>query len=98
MVPDGYGITPAYAGNTATHRQFLAVLWDHPRIRGEYRVKSLLSVHNFGSPPHTRGIRKTLNVRNIATGITPAYAGNTLFIASEIVGNRDHPRIRGEYR
>ena len=30
-------------------------------------------------------------------GITPACAGNTLQITEQLIYNRDHPRLRGEY-
>ena len=70
-------ITPAYAGNTLTDYAILDVLWDHPRLRGEYNFFQLWRLSSGGSPPPTRGIHQIfLTVRTVA-GITPAYAGNT---------------------
>ena len=72
------GITPAYAGNT---NNFLLECFrgrDHPRLRGEYISGALRALRPSGSPPPTRGIQN--NARNglKSSGITPAYAGNTL--------------------
>ena len=50
-----------------------------------------------GSPPHTRGTRATTLAKNEDYRITPAYAGNTLFLYSFSERKQDHPRIRGEH-
>ena len=52
----------------------------------------------MGSPPHTRGIQKTLGIRGGEGGFTPAYAGNTCIGLLRIVAIWVHPRIRGEYQ
>ena len=51
----GFGITPAYAGNTSTSLFAYSVIWDHPRLRGEhlYALKEQGAI--AGSPPPTRG-------------------------------------------
>ena len=51
----------------------------------------------MGSPPHTRGTRNIHFWVFRRAGITPAYAGNTLFELGKITANEDHPRIRGEH-
>ena len=51
------GITPAYAGNTLQSRYDPAILWDHPRTRGEYKERAKKAILDQGSPPHARGIR-----------------------------------------
>ena len=74
------GITPAYAGNT---NNFLLECFrgrDHPRLRGEYLKALAMIFSGEGSPPPTRGIRTTDYAMHRDIRITPAYAGNTLFI------------------
>src|SRR5690606_12817069 len=70
---------------------------DHPRIRGEHRSGKSGAIWNPGSPPHTRGARLHQPQEGALAGITPAYAGSTREVSSEIVVNTDHPRIRGEH-
>ena len=72
------GITPAYAGNTGNEMQPSTGGVDHPRIRGEYKKQLTDSLELQGSPPHTRGIPFTSNTLKGKSGITPAYAGNTV--------------------
>ena len=73
-------ITPAYAGNAAAGRRCRSHSWDHPRLRGEYRLPRRLLSRRIGSPPLTRGIQQSVAKISGRYGITPAYAGNTLFI------------------
>ena len=51
----------------------------------------------MGSPPHTRGTQKVFNALFRRSGITPAYAGNTINGILDLNNGRDHPRIRGEH-
>ena len=69
----------------------------HPRIRGEYAVCPNLSSGIKGSPPHTRGIRSSLVLFSSMLRFTPAYAGNTFGEHTNMLNNKVHPRIRGEY-
>ena len=48
-------ITPAYAGKSPPNLSILALLGDHPRIRGEKLIVRSEGVNEAGSPPHTRG-------------------------------------------
>jgi len=50
-----FGITPAYAGRISGHFLSKILVRDHPRIRGENKIKSTATVKAAGSPPHTRG-------------------------------------------
>ena len=50
-----------------------------------------------GSPPHTRGTRDFDHKDKQDSGITPAYAGNTIVKILKNVKKKDHPRIRGEH-
>ena len=73
-------ITPAYAGNTLQHLHLITCKGDHPRLRGEH-LQSLVDVlEKRGSPPLTRGTQPKFKFHLICTGITPAYAGNTLMM------------------
>ena len=72
------GITPAYAGNTGSQEYPRSHVRDHPRLRGEYMRIPSLKRSRKGSPPLTRGIPWRNSGASMGTGITPAYAGNTL--------------------
>ena len=91
------GITPAHAGNTVSFLPTAADQWDHPRTRGEYRMSAHSPKSNWGSPPHTRGIRVIKELRPTWVGITPAHAGNTIGSYLSQYLAKDHPRTRGEY-
>ena len=51
------GITPACAGNTVAIVNIILGVWDHPRLRGEYRFCKIFSMKLRGSPPLARGIQ-----------------------------------------
>ena len=90
------GITPAYAGKTATRRLEKVCLQDHPRLRGENFAPMLESIDKLGSPPPTRGkLMQDVPAAHYA-GITPAYAGKTFQTRFMHFSNWDHPRLRGE--
>ena len=90
-------IIPACAGNTHSCFHGKAILWDHPRLRGEYTVCGTIEENAMGSPPLARGIPCDFEHKIMCIGITPAYAGNTPFSALSLLPSRDHPRLRGEY-
>ena len=69
----------------------------HPRIRGEYGVRVMISKYTSGSPPHTRGIQLRGQCLTCEERFTPAYAGNTYAPSRRRCTRRVHPRIRGEY-
>ena len=69
--------TPAYAGNTSASPPMSCIRWVHPRIRGEYFLRTQPDLSAMGSPPHTRGIPGFDGVRSLGCRFTPAYAGNT---------------------
>ena len=72
------GITPACAGNTRNTAMSIASNWDHPRLRGEYFLISIVLSCSVGSPPLARGIRSLPFTFELKLGITPACAGNTV--------------------
>ena len=90
-------ITPAYAGNTKQWGNTAKVGRDHPRLRGEYSTNEVGDTLTVGSPPPTRGILLIVEYSPVRFGITPAYAGNTLYKYIIVSACRDHPRLRGEY-
>ena len=90
-------ITPACAGNTKLFADETCGDRDHPRLRGEYDYIALSDGDELGSPPLARGILAELQVAKKQERITPACAGNTKTPPGILFGNRDHPRLRGEY-
>ena len=91
------GITPAYAGNTASVQLSLSNTQDHPRLRGEHAYLYLFDRMQRGSPPLTRGTPLADISDRRKCGITPAYAGNTEVKQGDIFSDKDHPRLRGEH-
>ena len=71
------GIIPACAGNTQPCPCQAIDRRDHPRMRGEHRVKYRLVQVIAGSSPHARGTRVWWGVVVVLVGIIPACAGNT---------------------
>ncbi len=71
------GIIPAYAGSTTSSSDFVKWSGDHPRIRGEHRLRWETPRSFLGSSPHTRGARINPRTKTIHAGIIPAYAGST---------------------
>ena len=49
------GITPAYAGKSASPPQILHGFKDHPRLCGEKHLLSTIKLYHTGSPPPMRG-------------------------------------------
>ena len=91
------GITPAYAGNTASVQLSLSNTQDHPRLRGEHPVFYCTNWDAEGSPPLTRGTLNNTASQFCGYRITPAYAGNTKVYLKLCTVIQDHPRLRGEH-
>ena len=72
--------------------------WDHPRLRGEHFNFLRCFTENIGSPPPTRGTHPPIFNKVVCNGITPAYAGNTLYRLNFEQSYQDHPRLRGEHK
>ena len=90
-------ITPACAGSTCRLLRRGKINWDHPRLRGEYRLSSLKLSPRLGSPPLARGVLTLPCEVSAPKGITPACAGSTWQILHIHKLHQDHPRLRGEY-
>ena len=90
-------IIPAYAGSTRQSRTDIALLQDHPRIRGEHEARPGRGSFVEGSSPHTRGAPGSSSPARRRRGIIPAYAGSTRRLSLSLSLSWDHPRIRGEH-
>ena len=91
------GIIPAYAGNTQIPPKRTQRDWDHPRVCGEHLRFSTRALIGQGSSPRMRGTPTGRSMTPSATGIIPAYAGNTPMSWSMSSPCRDHPRVCGEH-
>ena len=90
-------IIPALAGNTEASVFVRRAALDHPRSRGEYRMRLILACCKLGSSPLSRGIRLFNMTVPLCLGIIPALAGNTNHRRPQSNRAWDHPRSRGEY-
>ena len=89
-------ITPAYAGKRQSFVPCFRSRQDHPRLCGEKLCKLYKKYRMQGSPPPMRG-KVELCVRGFdRLGITPAYAGKSVFGLCVEESCRDHPRLCGE--
>ena len=96
LVPEKFGITPAWAGKSASPGFSGFLPGDHPRVGGEKFVDESHFYKNLGSPPRGRGKVAGAACRDLLGGITPAWAGKRRCTAA---CNRlcwDHPRVGGE--
>ena len=73
-------ITPAYAGKRGSSYLQSQFWWDHPRLCGEKAMVNGIMQTNWGSPPPMRGKDFTAFQHLMQLGITPAYAGKSLFL------------------
>ena len=90
------GITPAWAGKSASQAAPGYETWDHPRVGGEKWIQSKPKYKKPGSPPRGRGKGTDGKSGNAFNGITPAWAGKSLSTPPQLVMRRDHPRVGGE--
>ena len=90
------GITPAYAGKRVRCSQQALPCTDHPRMCGEKVSQRPFRAVSAGSPPRMRGKARHDGADPVFPGITPAYAGKSLFSGLYIRINGDHPRVCGE--
>ena len=93
------GIIPACAGSTSRSSRRHATPWDHPRMRGEHRVRWSIKDSHEGSSPHARGALISSQNGNDSTGIIPACAGSTAPIESpRRLQSGSSPHARGALR
>ncbi len=89
-------ITPACAGKTGIYDLPQLPVADHPRMRGEDKLRLSVGAERGGSPPHARGRRAGRDANRVVAGITPACAGKTCPRPGQAASMTDHPRMRGE--
>ena len=92
----GAGITPAWAGKSATPSQYSGFAEDHPRVGGEKAFFSGKFDETKGSPPRGRGKAFTVGPLRLVRGITPAWAGKRSSVVCRRSHAEDHPRVGGE--
>ena len=92
----GTGLTPAFAGKTRILGAQRAGNRAHPRIRGEDPDVGGAEPEASGSPPHSRGRLAVKASDQITIGLTPAFAGKTVWRGALFCVFGAHPRIRGE--
>ena len=90
------GITPACAGRSFFGFYLVRPTKDHPRLRGEKCLFSIILFVMAGSPPPARGEVPICLLRCRTWGITPACAGRSFSQDEFHEAREDHPRLRGE--
>ena len=91
-----FRITPAPAGKTELLELLCDEAEDHPRTCGENPFCVPSKDKRKGSPPHLRGKPHVSLFLISLARITPAPAGKTFYIWSELLQRKDHPRTCGE--
>ena len=89
-------ITPAGAGKTKFPALLQFLPQDHPRRCGENPSAICPFSPGSGSPPQVRGKPALRTFSSAAIGITPAGAGKTPAIYTDMRRKQDHPRRCGE--
>ena len=92
----GYGITPACAGNSAEPPCCGIHIEDHPRVCGEQAKGQIGHKSTKGSPPRVRGTEGHSVMGKQVPRITPACAGNRRTARCPPEARKDHPRVCGE--
>ena len=90
------GIIPACAGSTRPPHGSPGCPGD-PRMRGKHMPRHLPRLPRRGSSPHARGAPVLGTLATAVLGIIPACAGSTRHIRRGLLGQGDHPRMRGEH-
>ena len=96
LLPDIYGITPAWAGKREPGVLMVWQFQDHPRVGGEKILEPSMGVGNFGSPPRGRGKAVKFRCTCGLQRITPAQAGKRTCTNTRFRFQEDHPRVGGE--
>ncbi len=91
-------ITPARAGNRPPGGPCGLAAADHPRACGEQLTQRQTGASSVGSPPRVRGTAVEVDGAAGPAGITPARAGNSGGLDSDVAQQMDHPRACGEQR
>ena len=90
-------IIPARAGFTTMTAWTMVISRDHPRSRGVYVARRVLSADRAGSSPLARGLLDPETETEACMRIIPARAGFTHLESPSESLLWDHPRSRGVY-
>ena len=93
----GLRLIPAHAGNTPRQNRCGINRRAHPRSRGEHHTVRLKVPDTEGSSPLTRGALFGFRESSSSSGLIPAHAGSTRFVADARGRFGAHPRSRGEH-
>ncbi len=88
---------PACAGSTPAGPIRAQSRVEHPRVRGEHRLRRLLGLQQPGASPRARGARRAGGCTGRSVGSIPACAGSTHATSVTSTLRREHPRVRGEH-
>ena len=91
-------LIPAHAGKTRRSSRSWWARTAHPRSRGENAVLGIISMHENGSSPLTRGKPMDVSTEATVTRLIPAHAGKTHRRCGWGRCASAHPRSRGENR
>ena len=89
-------LIPAWAGKTSRTSASHAAPRAHPRVGGENAFQAAKRVAARGSSPRGRGKRDLCRADGQVTGLIPAWAGKTPYVATVSHIPRAHPRVGGE--
>ena len=87
---------PACAGKTSCTPHPQDEPREHPRVRGENVHPVSAQIAALGTSPRARGKRQWVRHKSSKQRNIPACAGKTLPACGEVVGCKEHPRVRGE--
>ena len=88
---------PACAGNTFPAASSPRPRAVHPRLRGEHKISSEVSIAPSGSSPPARGTHPGAPAKSFQGRFIPACAGNTADNLVDLGHAAVHPRLRGEH-
>ena len=93
------GLIPAHAGKTRAVVVLVAMIWAHPRSRGENWTRCAATRATAGSSPLTRGKPRPDSLGRVLPGLIPAHAGKTIW-GSPTAGTYkgSSPLTRGKHR
>ena len=91
------GTTSACAENTRLQPHSGVKPWNYLRVRGEYRMMSMMVFSNMELPPRARRIPLSSHLEAGRWGTTSACAENTGWASAGDAYRWNYLRVRGEY-
>ena len=91
------GNIPACAGTTEHADVDAVVVGEHPRMRGDHIVTTVIPMLTEGTSPHARGPLPLHHRVDLVVGNIPACAGTTGDHGAVGVLHGEHPRMRGDH-